>query len=151
MASEKQKQYQKNIMIYQSKPSILKSGGKAFLIGGLICLVGQVIINLYDVFLVDTREDAVQWMLVTLILLSSMFTGLGWYKKGAAYSGAGLLVPIMGLTNLMTSAGMEHRHEGMIEGVASHLLKLAGAVVVVGVVMAYVISAVRLVIHAIIR
>lgn len=151
MASEKQKEYQRNIRLYKSKRSIWMSGLKAFFSGGMICLIGQAIINGYDSIFSISREDAVQWMLVTLILLSSVLTGFGLYRRGAHFAGAGLLVPITGLTNLMTSAAMEHRQDGIIQGIAGHLLKIAGAIVVTGVVMAYLISAVRLIIHAIIR
>lgn len=150
MPTQKQEDYAKNSKLYEQKPSIWIAGGKAFIVGGFICFIGQVIINFYDLFLVRTREDAIQWMLVTLIFISSFMTGLGWYRKVAQSFGAGILVLITGLTNLMTSSAMEHRNEGIIEGVAGNVLKLAGAVVVAGVVMAYVVSAVRLIIHAII-
>ncbi|WP_185970987.1 SpoVA/SpoVAEb family sporulation membrane protein [Alkalicoccobacillus porphyridii] len=151
MTKLKQKQYQKNIEIFLPKRQFFRNGTKAFLVGGAICVIGQGLIELYHhIFLIE-RQAAVEWMLVTLILAASVMTGFGLYRKTAAFSGAGILVPITGLVNLMTSSAMDHRHEGIIQGAAAHLLKLAGTVLVTGVVMAYVASAVRLIIHTIIK
>lgn len=151
MTNTKQKQYQKNIAMYLPKNKFAINGIKAFFSGGCICLFGQLLIEMYDSLFTMTREHAVEWMLVTIILIAAILTGLGLYRKAASFAGAGILVPITGLVNIMTSSAMAHRHEGIIQGAAANVLKLAGTVLVIGVVMAYLMSAVRLVIHAIIQ
>lgn len=103
----------------------------AFLIGGLICLLGEALLNVMMYFGMD-KEAAGSWTSVTLVFLSALFTGLGWYERLAKHAGAGTLVPITGFANGVTSAAIEARTEGWILGVGSKIFTIAGPVILYG-------------------
>ena len=90
----------------------------AFVVGGLICVVGQALTQCY-LSLGLGREEAGAWCSVTLIFLSVLTTGLGWYQRLAKYAGAGTLVPITGFANAMSSPAIEFKSEGMVLGLAA--------------------------------
>lgn len=105
----------------------------AFLIGGLICVIGQAILNLYtQVFMID-EETARILESVTLVFLSALFTGIGLYDSIAKIGGAGTLVPITGFANAVVSPAMEFKAEGLILGMAPKMFIIAGPVIVFGV------------------
>ena len=103
----------------------------AFLIGGLICTLGQALVNLYTSLGLD-KTAAGSTTSVSLIFLSALLTGLGIYDKIAKYGGAGTLVPITGFANAMVSPALEFRPEGMILGVGAKLFAIAGPVICYG-------------------
>jgi stage V sporulation protein AC len=144
------KVYQKNIKIYQPKRHILKNGFKAFVIGGLICTLGQVISRIYMTFLPITQAEAMSPTLATLILLAALATGFGIYDKLGQFAGAGSLVPVTGFSNAMTSAALEHRSEGLVFGIGANMFKLTGAVIAFGVLSAYLVGLTRLLVEMLI-
>ena len=85
--------------------------------------------------------------MATLILISSILTGIGIYDKIGQFAGAGSAVPVTGFANSMTSAALEHKSEGLVLGVATNMFKLAGNVIVFGVVSAYVVGIIRYVLE----
>ncbi|MGD6781365.1 MULTISPECIES: stage V sporulation protein AC [Bacillaceae] len=142
--SEKLKDnYKNNIKKFQPKPPYVVNCVKAFLVGGLICLIGQGIQNFYMTVFNFNEENVGNPTVATLILISAMLTGLGIYDKLGQFAGAGSAVPVTGFANSMTSAAMEHRSEGIVLGVATNMFKLAGSVIVFGVVAAYVVGMIR--------
>ncbi|TXC93352.1 stage V sporulation protein AC [Metabacillus litoralis] len=144
MAKSKMKDdYKNQIKDFQPKPPYFLNCLKAFLIGGFICMVGQGIQNFYIEVFNFSEKDAGNPTAATLILLSAILTGLGIYDKLGQFAGAGSAVPITGFANSMTSAAMEHRSEGIVLGVATNMFKLAGSVIVFGVVAAYVVGIIR--------
>ncbi|WP_059103579.1 stage V sporulation protein AC [Shouchella shacheensis] len=147
----KQEQYKKNIALYLPKPHFLKHSVLAFVSGGLFCVLGQALLRLYEQLLSVSEMEATGYMLVTLIACASLATGMGWYNKWAQELGAGLLVPMTGFANAMTSAALEHRSEGLISGIGAQMLKLVGPIIVFGIVSAYVVSFSRLIIRTIIQ
>ena len=104
----------------------------AFVIGGLICCVGQGFGDLYTA-LGAGEEDAAAWTGVTMVFLSALFTGLGLYEKLAKYAGAGTLVPITGFANSVASPALEFKTEGMVLGIAAKIFSIAGPVILYGV------------------
>lgn len=136
--------YKKNIKPYQPKPPYFINCLKAFIIGGLICDFGQVIETFYIHFFNFTKETAGNPTVATLILISSLITGFGFYDRIGQWAGAGTLVPVTGFANSITSAALEHKSEGIVLGIASNMFKLAGAVIVFGVVSACVFGIIRL-------
>ena len=104
----------------------------AFVIGGLICCVGQGFGDLYKA-LGAGEEDAAAWTSVTMVFLGVLFTGLGLYEKLAKYAGAGTLVPITGFANSVASPALEFKTEGMILGLAAKIFSIAGPVILYGV------------------
>lgn len=103
----------------------------AFLVGGLICVLGQALSDGYGMFL--PSKQAATLTSVTLIFLSAMTTGLGLYPKLAKFAGAGTLVPITGFANAVTSPALEFKSEGYVLGLGAKLFTLSGPVIVYGV------------------
>lgn len=137
--------YQQNIKPYQPKPKYVRNCIRAFWTGGLICAFGQLISWFYVTFFDFTETTAGNPTSATLIFIASVLTGLGVYDKIGQFAGAGSLVPVTGFANSVTSAALEHKSEGIVLGVATNLFKLAGAVIVFGVVSAYVVGIIRLI------
>lgn len=103
----------------------------AFLIGGAICTLGEIIINIltkYDF----KKESAGAWVSIILVFLSALFTGLGIYEKLAKHAGAGTLVPITGFANAVVSSAIESKTEGFILGVGAKIFTIAGPVILYG-------------------
>ncbi len=108
----------------------------AFVVGGLICLVGQCIYEYYNYLLGDVAAKPLTS--VTLIFLSCLFTGLGLYDSLAKHAGAGTLVPITGFANAVCSPAIDSKAEGYILGVASKMFVIAGPVIVYGTVVSVI-------------
>ncbi|KEZ50806.1 MULTISPECIES: stage V sporulation protein AC [Metabacillus] len=135
--------YKNKVKTYQPKPPYFKNCLKAFIVGGLICAFGQAISNMYINFFHFTEKTAGNPTVATLILISALLTGFGIYDRIGQFAGAGSAVPVTGFANSMTSAALEHRSEGIVLGVATNMFKLAGSVIVFGVVAAYVVGIIR--------
>lgn len=109
----------------------------AFLVGGLICVLGQGIQSLYLSFGLE-RDIAAASTSVTLVFLSALLTGLQIYDKLAKFAGAGTLVPITGFANAVVSPALEFKSEGLILGLGAKLFVIAGPVIVYGCAAAFV-------------
>jgi len=103
----------------------------AFTVGGLICVLGQVFINLYSKFGLD-KDAAGTAASMTLVVLSALLTGLSLYDNIAKHAGAGTLVPITGFANAISAPAVEFKTEGMILGTAAKMFTIAGPVIVYG-------------------
>ena len=125
-----------------SPPSpIVKNTALAFLVGGAICTVGQLLSHWYGVLGLDI-SDAGTATSVTLVFLSALATGLGVYHKLARLAGAGTLVPITGFANAVVSAAIEFKAEGRVLGTGAKMFTIAGPVIVYGTLAAVVYGAV---------
>ena len=127
-----EKQYGKMVKDISPKSPILKNCLKAFVIGGLICTLGQGLINLYSHWGFGKEESSTAASM-TLVALSALFTGLSLYDNLAKHAGAGTLVPITGFANAVSSAAVEFKTEGFILGVGAKMFTIAGPVIVYGV------------------
>lgn len=137
------KDYSKIINKNAAKPSYFKNSLIAFIVGGSIGVFGQGLIDLYtNVFNIE-KTNANSLMLVTLILLTALATGFGIYDYLGQFAGGGAFVPITGFANSMTSAALEGRSEGITLGIGANMFKLAGSVIVFGVVSAYILGIIR--------
>ena len=105
---------------------------KAFVIGGLICLIGQGILELYKATGFE-KDEAAALTPLTLVLFSAVLTGLGLYPKVAKHGGAGTLVPITGFANAVVSPAIEFKTEGWVLGVGAKVFAIAGPVILYGV------------------
>lgn len=114
------------------KSPIVKNCVKAFVVGGLICALGQGLINLYSSWGLD-KENSATAASMTLVALSALFTGLSLYDNLAKHAGAGTLVPITGFANAVSSAAVEFKTEGFILGVGAKMFTIAGPVIVYGI------------------
>lgn len=118
----------------------------AFVTGGIVGVIGQLLTEFYAGFFEISTKDASTFMLVTLIFLASLFTALGFFDKWVNFCKCGLIIPITGFAHSMTSAGIEYRKEGPIFGLGSNIFKLAGSVILYGVVSAWFFGMLRLII-----
>ncbi len=109
----------------------------AFLSGGLICLIGQIINNIFSSNGFD-KTDAGTWTSVILILASALLTGFNLYEKIAKHAGAGTLVPITGFANAVVSSALESKTEGFILGVGAKIFTIAGPVILYGTAASFV-------------
>ena len=106
---------------------------RACWIGGTICAIGQVIMDLYTNWLQLGMQAASTATSITLVFLSALLTGIGVYDRIGKYAGAGSIVPITGFANSVVSPAMEFRREGLVMGVGATLFTLAGPVLVYGI------------------
>jgi len=113
---------------------------KAFVVGGTICLLGQVILN----FCTDTvgmdKETAASWCSLSLILLSILLTGFNLFSRIAKWGGAGALVPITGFANSVAAPAIEFKKEGWVFGVGCKIFTIAGPVILYGILTSWVIG-----------
>lgn len=122
------------------KRKYLQNAIMAFLFGGGISLMGQEFIYLFNVILKIDLKTSQTLMYIVVIILSSLFTGIGSFDTIGQIAGAGSFLPITGFANSLTSAAVESRSEGLIFGILSNMFKLAGTVIVAGVISAFVVS-----------
>jgi len=115
------------------KSSLWKDVLKAFLIGGLICCVGQLFRDLYTALGAD-EDAAASWDCITMVFLGAFLTGIGVYDKLAKHGGAGTLVPITGFANAVASPALEFKTEGFITGLAAKIFTIAGPVITYGII-----------------
>ena len=114
----------------------------AFVVGGLIGLIGEVLICFYASFGIS-RNEASTLMRVSLIFVGSLCTALGFFDKLVTKFKCGLLIPITGFAHSMTSAALDYKKEGLIYGFGSNMFKLAGSVILYGVVSAWFFGMIR--------
>lgn len=138
-----QQQYQKLQKKHELKRPILKNCLKAFLVGGIICMVGQAISYFYIYFYNFTEQTAGNPTVATMVFLSMLLTGFGVYDRIGQFGGAGSAVPVTGFGNAVISAAIEHRTEGFVLGVGGNMFKLAGAVILFGVFAAFVVALIK--------
>ena len=121
-------------MVKQASPpsNVIRDCFFAFVIGGLICVWGQILTNLF-LSLNLPKTDASTLTSVSLIFLGSLLTGLNIYDSIAVYGGAGTLVPITGFANSIVSPAMEFKTEGFVMGVGVNMFRIAGPVIVYGI------------------
>lgn len=132
------KKYQKIIEQKPIKRPIIKNAIFAFIIGGLIGLIAEGLITLFvKVFKIEVLT-ANSLMSMTIVFITSVLTGIGVFDKIGQIAGAGTYIPITGFSNSMTSAALEGKSEGIVLGIMSNMFKLAGAVIVAGVVSSFV-------------
>jgi stage V sporulation protein AC len=131
------KDYQQLITDTAPKTKKIRTMLTAFVVGGLICCLGELLYILFTRWLPGMeKKDIAAIVSITLIGLASILTGLGVYDKLGNFAGAGSIVPITGFANSVTSAAMEHNREGIIYGICSKMFIIAGPIIVFGMVLA---------------
>ncbi|MGM9668968.1 MAG: stage V sporulation protein AC [Faecousia sp.] len=127
-----EKEYDKLVKRHSPDSPILKDCFHAFWIGGVICLIGQALLDGYTSLGLD-KTDAGTAVSMTLVALSALLTGLSLYDDIAKHAGAGTLVPITGFANAVAAPAVEFQTEGFVLGVAAKMFTIAGPVIVYGV------------------
>ncbi len=126
-----EKEYEKLVGELAPRSPMWRDCLMAFLVGGLICTLGQLFINCY-IALGAEKTDASTLASITLVVLSALFTGLSLYDDLAKHAGAGTLVPITGFANAISASAVEFKTEGFILGVGAKMFTIAGPVIVYG-------------------
>jgi stage V sporulation protein AC len=134
-------EYRAYIKQKSPRSPIVKDTALAFLIGGAICVLGQLILDGYRSLGLD-KTDAGTATSVTLIFLAALTTGLNLYNSLARFAGAGTLVPITGFANSVVSPAIDFKAEGIITGMAAKMFVIAGPVIVFGTLASVVYGAV---------
>lgn len=124
-------EYQQYVDKKSPKSKILRNIVRAFVVGGLICVVGQIIVNLLSSRGLNKDTIATLTALI-LVFLGALFTGLNVYDDLGRFAGAGSIVPITGFANSIVSPAMEYKSEGYITGVGAKMFAIAGPVIVYG-------------------
>lgn len=127
------KSYKSYVEEISPKPKYLKNYTSAFIIGGIICVIGQGINDLYMNFVNLDKLTASSYTSITLIFIGALLTGLGVYDLIGKRAGAGSIIPITGFANSIVSPAMEFKKEGYVLGVGANLFKIAGPVLVYGI------------------
>lgn len=130
------KEYEKMVQKASPNSPIVKDCIMAFLVGGFICTLGQVLDTLYTATGMG-EENVKAAVPITLILLSTFLTAIGVYDKIASYAGAGTIVPITGFANSVVSPAIEFKSEGIVLGTTAKMFSIAGPVIVFGVGTAF--------------
>ena len=112
---------------------------KAFFVGGLICVLGEGLNQLYQ-FMGQNKENAALFGMLTLILLSVVLTGLNIYPKLAQFAGAGTVVPITGFANSVVSPAIEFQKEGQVFGIGCKIFNISGPVILYGIFSSWVLG-----------
>lgn len=118
----------------------------AFIIGGLIGVLGQFLLDFYASYFSISTKDASVFMIITLVFLGCFLTALGIFDKFVSFAKCGLIIPITGFAHAMMSAALEYKKEGLVTGIGANMFKLAGSVIIFGVVSAYVFGLLRVLI-----
>ncbi len=146
--SPAQQEYQAFAKKREPKRPVFKNSLKAFLVGGIICTIGQGFQWFYMTFFDFTETTASNPTVATMIILAVILTVLGVYDHIAQWGGGGTIVPVTGFANTMVSAALDHRSEGFVLGVGGNMFKIAGPVIIYGVFSAFVIGIIAVVLKA---
>ena len=136
MQEEKQKKYAAYVKKVTPSHSLPLNMAKAFLTGGLICFLGQIITNFAKSKGLD-QEMAGTWCSVTLVLISVILTGFNIYPKIGKFGGAGSLVPITGFANSVAAPAIEYKAEGQVFGIGCKIFTIAGPVILYGIMSSW--------------
>lgn len=138
--------YKSLIDKYTPKENRLYNSLIAFIIGGFMGVLGQLLIDLYSYLLNVPSKQAAVFMIITLIFVSCLLTSLGFFDKVVNFAKCGLIIPITGFAHSMMSATLEYKREGIVTGMGANMFKLAGTVIMSGVVSAYFFGLLRVLI-----
>ena len=126
------KQYSRLVKEKSPNSPLLKDCAYAFAAGGLICVLGQFLLNRYTGMGLS-KQDAASWVSISLVALSALLTGFNLYSRLARFGGAGTLVPITGFANAVVSPAIDFKSENWVNGVGAKMFTVAGPVIVYGV------------------
>ena len=138
------KEYKKIVDKYTPSEPKLRNAMIAFIIGGIMGVLGNFLVEFYSYYFDLSTKDASVFMIITLVFLGCFLTCLGFFDKWVNFAKCGLIIPITGFAHAMMSAALEYRKEGLVTGIGANMIKLAGSVIIFGVVSAYIFGLLRL-------
>lgn len=141
--------YKDLVSRHTPKENVLGNGVTAFIIGGFMGVLGEFLIQFYSYVLEIPSKEAATFMTVTLIFLGCLLTCLGFFDKWVNFAKCGLIIPITGFAHAMQSAALEYKREGLVTGIGANMFKLAGSVIIYGVISAYAFGLLRLILFGV--
>ena len=136
---KQEKQYENYVKQKTPQHNVWLNMSKAFVTGGIICTIGQMIYN-YCEKLGLSKTDCGSWTSLILVLLSVILTGINLYPKIAKWGGAGALVPITGFANSVAAPAIEYKKEGQVFGIGCKIFTIAGPVILYGIFTSWVLG-----------
>ncbi|MCM1048610.1 MAG: SpoVA/SpoVAEb family sporulation membrane protein [Clostridiales bacterium] len=138
--AEQSKEYSERVKAVTPTHNLFLQMLKAFITGGVICCIGQVIINYATNSMGLDKETAASWCSMLLVLLSVLLTGFNIYPKLVEWGGAGALVPITGFANSVSAPAIEYKKEGQVYGIGAKIFTIAGPVILYGIFTSWVLG-----------
>ena len=140
------KEYLQFIKEYTPKPPKIKNEIIAFTVGGFMGLTSELLLETYQMLLNLPRKESGVLVILTLIVVASILTAIGVFDILVTKVKSALIIPITGFAHSMTSAALEYKNEGFVLGIGANIFKLAGTVILYGVVSVYCFGLIRLLI-----
>ena len=134
------KEYEQFVKEVTPKQNLFCNMAKAFIVGGLICVVGQILLHIGKTQFSLSKDDAGSWCSLILILSSVILTGLNIYQKIVTFAGCGALVPITGFANSVAAPAIEYKKEGQVFGIGAKIFTIAGPVILYGVFASWLLG-----------
>ena len=136
--------YNEIVEKHTPKEDVLKNAVMTFITGGIFGVLAEFLLRCYMVWFSLPRKEAGVIVIVTLIIGASIFTALGIFDTWVSKLKSTLIIPITGFAHSMTSAALEYRKEGLVLGIGANIFKLAGTVILYGIVSVYIFGILRL-------
>ena len=140
MDENDKKQYNRYVEKVTPTHSVVMQMVQAFVVGGCVCVLGQIIYNIAIFYWHLDKTSASTWCSLILIFISVLLTAAGLYPKITKFAGAGLLVPITGFANSVAAAAIEFKKEGQVFGVGAKIFTIAGPVILYGILSSSVLG-----------
>ena len=140
------KEYKELVSRLSPKENKTKNALIAFFIGGLIGFIGELIIYILTMCFGLSRIDSYAYLAMIIILLGSLFTALGFFDNWVSFAKAGLFLPTTGFAHSITSCALDYKKDGLITGLGSSFFKLAGSVILYGIISSFFLLLVRMII-----
>lgn len=138
------KRYKEIVDKHTPKENVIKNALVAFVVGGLLGSLSELLLRGYMMWFDLPRKESGVMVILTLITIASVLTACGVFDVLVSKVKAALIIPITGFAHSMTSAALEYKHEGLVLGIGSNIFKLAGTVILYGVVAVYFFGLIRL-------
>lgn len=138
------KRYKEIVDKHTPKENVIKNALVAFVVGGILGSLSELLLRCYMMWFDLPRKESGVMVILTLITIASVLTACGVFDVLVSKVKAALIIPITGFAHSMTSAALEYKHEGLVLGIGSNIFKLAGTVILYGVVAVYLFGLIRL-------
>ena len=141
-------EYKRIVNKYTKRENILKNATVSFIVGGFMGFLGNFLVDKYICLFEISKSLASGLMIITLVFLGCFLTALGFFDDMVGFAKCGLIIPITGFAHSMISAGLEYKKEGFVTGIGMNMFKLAGSVIIYGIVAAFFVGIIRLLVGA---
>ena len=139
--------YQKMVKELSPKPKKIKNIFISFFVGGTLGFLGEILVNFLMKSFSISNTEAYAWLCVILIFLGVLFTGIGFFDKWFSKCKCGLIIPTTGFAHSVASSALDYKRDGLITGVGSNIFKLAGSVILYGVVSSFLLVILKVIIY----